>query len=895
MDEEQKQGGANEGKLGKLTKAMNMEEERKQGKEDENELTRATRTMQTLSKSVKNVFKMIYKAIAMAPVIFKLAIILIIAAAIGIIINALVEILDLFGTNNTSSVAASKAIRNEITISSVVGTEDGYYFKISKNIIDAYEQALEDAYEDGAYDIDIDSAIGDYHNDDDDDDDDDDDEREFDEERIGGWFRSEDKSQWEQYLVKMIRADIASSYPKLGEYDGESGTEDDQDNKKDKDDDYAAQGIVQIKRRKMDADGTLHNDPVLLTYIPYEPDFKQLIEDNNLDALDYFSFDESNGTLYYATYKEVIEDIDGTETTTYTVDENKQSYKKFVSMSSMPFNFLFSLLQVSEDPEWVMAVADLLLEKSEVVLMIQDQMSTRVSVESKAKVQKTTKQNQKITYDNWDTAHTSPYWANNGDKIIEYVFPYSGTETTKTVTTNTNTASIYIQTADTWCMNFKQDIDIGSMPIEETTSSSSNYDYGDAYSDEDFELLNYILQNSNISTRPDPRTVTATPSPVSTSGPTAAPTPTPSFTLIEEYLSEEEVVYYSENSSTTYKYEINVIDEKAINTDKFLGLWKNSTGTYEKGEENLYNPDGIEVTYLEPPDFVDTNIPSESIRRDSEEDIDTVIDLLSMNADTQMHAQLMMHFWNVFYEEIYDVDIDEILNIFDTRVFTSVGRTAPRGTIDLIKSQLTYWEGKGPMTADGMYYIAYPDPYYGASIPTIGPGLTNSVLTSYGITITVGDQIEASVIDEIWADKIENILESVKNRFGYLELEEYQYAALVIAYYNYPALMNMIENTYAVQSGGSIDRAASKVAFDSIFENKYKEELPYPPPSIIGDGNAAASMTATLVQAVNSKIYTDAWSKINSSNGTKSGGLTRRRYGEWILFQYGYDVVTGTY
>ncbi|MDE5830780.1 MAG: hypothetical protein K2H53_03825, partial [Clostridia bacterium] len=68
------------------------------------------------------------------------------------------------------------------------------------------------------------------------------------------WFGTED---YEKYLVKLIRAEIASSYPKLGDYKGTDGTEDEQGNKKDSNGNYVAQGVVQIKRTLMDQDRNL--------------------------------------------------------------------------------------------------------------------------------------------------------------------------------------------------------------------------------------------------------------------------------------------------------------------------------------------------------------------------------------------------------------------------------------------------------------------------------------------------------------------------------------------------------------------------------------------------------------------------------------------------------------
>jgi len=61
----------------------------------------------------------------------------------------------------------------------------------------------------------------------------------------------------------------------------------------------------------------------------------------------------------------------------------------------MPYNFLFSLLQKSENPEYVMKVIDLLLKDSEVVLMIQDQLKVGVYEEEHYQAEKIVKETYK--------------------------------------------------------------------------------------------------------------------------------------------------------------------------------------------------------------------------------------------------------------------------------------------------------------------------------------------------------------------------------------------------------------------------------------------------------------------------------------------------------------------
>ena len=139
----------------------------------------------------------------------------------------------------------------------------------------------------------------------------------------------------------------------------------------------------------MDKSGN-SEEPINLDYLPLEK-LRELITANDEKALNYYSIDE--GLLYYATYREVITTVNGEQTDrTYEITENPPiSYETITNMCNMPFNYLFTLLQESKNPDWVMAVIDLLLENSKVVLMIQDQLNvvTYTKVEKEYHVQKT--------------------------------------------------------------------------------------------------------------------------------------------------------------------------------------------------------------------------------------------------------------------------------------------------------------------------------------------------------------------------------------------------------------------------------------------------------------------------------------------------------------------------
>lgn len=146
-------------------------------------------------------------------------------------------IFDLEGDSAIVDSATSTLIEEDVEIVEANNGE-GHYFKIDQKIMDNFLLELNRAYAQGKYDeadvpeldTDIDSDDDDYYEDVEDEYDDDDGDFVYDEETaeikkddMKNWFRTE---EYEEFMVKMIRAEIASSYPKLGDYDGEDGTED---------------------------------------------------------------------------------------------------------------------------------------------------------------------------------------------------------------------------------------------------------------------------------------------------------------------------------------------------------------------------------------------------------------------------------------------------------------------------------------------------------------------------------------------------------------------------------------------------------------------------------------------------------------------------------------------
>ena len=121
--------------------------------------------------------------------------------------------------------------------------------------------------------------------------------------------------------------------------------------------------------------------------------------------------------------------------TSYTINEKPIAYKNVIAKYSMPFEFLVALLQISQNPEWVAAVADLAMKNSKIDLVIQDCLTTI-----------TEEYTSDYTYKEIDTTNNS---------IIK-----EGTDRSKTtIVTKLSKVVVYVAEVDTWMVNMEQEYD----------------------------------------------------------------------------------------------------------------------------------------------------------------------------------------------------------------------------------------------------------------------------------------------------------------------------------------------------------------------------------------------------------------------------------------------------
>lgn len=822
------------------------EEEKNENKKDEALLGGIGKKVK---KNNKSVFKMIASWLKKKTVI-NILLILAVILIVYFLLGGLIQILDFEGDNNIASEAINSALKNKelVNIAKAPG-DQGYYFKIDQKIKDEYVKLLNKAYYEGYYHEnqpkeDEDKPEFEYNQD----------RANIKEEDIVEWFLTED---YEPYLIKMMKAEIASSYPKLGDYEGEDDPKSEKNrelgNKIDPDGNYVAQGRTKIQRTKMGLDGTPEAEAIDLEYVPYE-EFQEMLkrtDESAMEVLNYFSFKED--LIYYATYRIVTVEVNGVEVSrTFALEEAPPiSSKTVTNMCNMPYNFLFAILQSSENPEWTMAVIDLLLkdENHELILMIQDQLNIvkDTVVETEYHAQRTVTE----TFTSVGSERTGYGWVSNGLSNATYTYPAGAPIITTTVTTTyANTAQVFVKKAKTWCIDFEQE---ANLVVTEEEGEEVVTDETAGYTDATYAGLGYP----------------------STSGASGLGTPTSAgetTTATITSLSNGTLLYSTSEKIDTkdFSWEISTVTEKRINYERFLGLWKNTKGEYEIG--CLFDPNGKKVGYTLPKQDDTLVYPPDTMSMENHQDIDYLIEALLLHEDTQMHEQLMMYYWNMYTgENWYDVDLDAILDMIQTDVITINGSGSPSS---LLKEYIRSWEGRPKYNSAGTMYVIFDD---GFGHPTVGYGIDiensgfKNQFIQMGYPTEIGGEVPIDFVDGLEDQEINDCLNYMKAATSGLNLEEYQLHALVSRAYNCGA-SKAVNTKRGSPARNFVD--SYKAYWNNATDNLYKAN--------------SANMSHSL--------YTQYMSKPDTAqdgDGSSVPGLVRRRASEWRLFQTGYYDTLG--
>mgnify|MGYP005774090589 CR=1 FL=1 len=205
----------------------------------------------------------------------------------------------------------------------------------------------------------------------------------------------------------------------------------------------------------------------------------------------YNDFNDSNATettytAKVATWTETTETVESNDpnveeysNTTYNMTTTEINYQDMVSGYTMPFDYLWVFLVMTQDKEFVFDLADLVYN-SEIEITVHDNLDVNTKVDTynytrREKVQ-TTNANVTVSYD----GTSSSFSKTDGFTAQEYDTPC---ETTKTTIKKVNTLDICLTKANVWIVDYERKYEYqgdqqGSAQGGDA-SSLANVDYGD--------------------------------------------------------------------------------------------------------------------------------------------------------------------------------------------------------------------------------------------------------------------------------------------------------------------------------------------------------------------------------------------------------------------------------
>lgn len=722
-------------------------------------------------------------------------------------------------------------------------------------------------------------------------------------------------------LEKLMNAELITQYPKIG-----NGNID---------------GIIEFERHQIDDSGKDNGSK--LRYIDKQT-FEDYKNSQDRNILDYFTIDES-GNVVVAIINERTYELSGNDDEmtlaslneegidTNPLDEESKTdqdntyykkeieiisktinYKSIVEKYTMPFQYLWSLLVIGEDKDFVLELADLVYD-SEIVFSIYDNINTQEDeiIYTYKKETRTDKYAKISVEDDYDVTgyETERYWLSEDSpeeykeyydsnyKTDEYEVSEEEYQVNYNKTYIINNPLCELTKADVWIVDY-------SKAFTTTTTDNTTSDENE---DGNLEDTEYIYNEETSKNSNDDSSLLDDEDAVSFAESVK--------TYIETYLDR---IASNDNKLTISSRAIIPIDFKPIVKDEETssdGLNKNlvqnditSDDTTEDSTSQDEDRDVVvNVDYVEYRDYdrkVERRLKStiNTVQKNYvagdmvlEEKIDKEINvpnfvsilsdpshstakdyitgdytgwlflILENNPDTVNMIDLTKRLLNeVLEKDTYKTDFD--FSVYSENEFSTVSGTS--GSELLIK-YIHYWEHSTPppTNADGTKYIIEDDGY---GHPTVGYGVDiyNSGYLSLfqvaGYPTSIGGEVDKEFVDAIEYMILENMISKVTAEVSGLNLTQYQINALISRAFNCGA-----SGALGERNGKTFIEAYNDY-WNQESDNQFEEK------------NSNANL--------NHNLYTQYMQKPNTSSGQVSNGLIRRRKSEWVLFQTGYyDVL----
>ena len=735
-----------------------------------------------------------------------------------------------------------------------------------------------------------------------------------------------------EQLEKLLNAEIITQYPKMGD-----GATDANGKKK-------LDGIIQFERHKQDGKSKT------LKFIKAET-FNDYVSKGNEDVLNYFTLDEEQNAViaYKNTTTETLESNDSKmvlsdyapdlsesdkgsdgnyKKTTVSIGTEKINYKNATQKYVMPFKYLWSLLVIGRDRDFVLELADL-VEKSKITISIYDNVTTTTDTDvftykKQNRTDTSVEVTPSTTYGVKNVPTIGYWWPDNRETPTIGIKKDPDIETedtdykiTHTVVNKINRVEFALTKADVWIVDYSQEYTYQEAQV---TSNESNT------KDMDPKETEYVLQEEGSGNSKDnalllncdhaKEMIKITTDYIEKHKPTSSRAQTmgtDSNSRVPSASGNTKKQNSSSGSKSTNSVFGGVLSGENINDN--VTLTPNSGGSSTSGSTSstteTEQPLQVTATNVSVERFQrkierkesTTNTVSEqkyvsktpvsNPKDDKDADKDNFVKILRKgkhrDAKDYLTDEATSWLWKImrgnglgdnfidltkylFYKvtgKNYGVTEFEF-SIFDPNGFVDFDSSGSAS--DLLIEYIHSWEGANPPTsADGTKYKIEDDGYgnlvvgYGVDIYNCG---YTDLFKQAGYTLALGAEIDKDFVDSIEKMEIENKTSEIKNAISGLNLTEYQINAMISRAYN-------SGGTGAISKrNGKNFVEAYNAYWDQSRDDKFSKK----------DSNADFGH-----QLYTTYMYLPNTAKDpNTKQSVYSKGVENRRKSEWTLFQTGY-------
>ena len=195
---------------------------------------------------------------------------------------------------------------------------------------------------------------------------------------------------------------------------------------------------------------------------------------------------------------EIVESTDASENINernYSMNPITIPYQDIVAQYRMPFNYLWTMLLISQDKKYTFDLADL-VRNSQIEITIHDNYNETKTVTKEEKTtdyKYTGQANVKYNYSYKDISGTIIQGSNTIGPINETATDKEYYEKTTTYVNKTNTLDIGLTLADAWCVKYEKEYIYNEKPNKHSTNTQTDKIQD---SDEDSAITNSKLKNN---------------------------------------------------------------------------------------------------------------------------------------------------------------------------------------------------------------------------------------------------------------------------------------------------------------------------------------------------------------------------------------------------------------